>query len=95
MATKKLKGNIANVHFIPGAGTMTNRVIIDNCVVIKEVNGIRIIPFKLMKKLFPTVILENMNIKTINTGSRYSDNRLLCQLSEGNMKFEDLIVLLP
>ena len=93
MATKKLKGNIANVHFIPGAGTMTNRVIIDNCVVIKEVNGIRIIPFKLMKKLFPTVILEN--IKTINTGTRYSDNRLLSQLSDGIMKFEDLIILLP
>ena len=73
--------------------TMTNRVIIDNCVVFKDGNGIRIVPFALVKKLYPSVKLDN--IKTIKTGSRYSDNKLLSQLSDGIMKFEDLIVLLP
>lgn len=69
--------------------SMTNHVIIDNCVVIKDGHGLRIVPFSLMKKLYPTVNLDN--IKTIKSGNRYSDNKLLSHLSDGIMSFEDLI----
>lgn len=73
--------------------TMTNRVIIDNCVVFKHDNGIQIVPFKLMKKLYPTVKLDN--IKIIKSGNRYSDNKLISHLSDGIMSFEDLIMNYP
>lgn len=69
---------------------MAYRVIIANCVVIKYGNELKIIPLNLIKKLQPTLQLDQ--IQTITTGSKYSDNRLLSHLSDGVVLFEDLIM---
>mgnify|MGYP006950274641 CR=1 FL=1 len=69
---------------------MVSRVIIANCVVIQDGNVLSITPLKLIRKLQPTLQLDQ--IQKITTGSKYSDNRLLSQLSDGIVLFEDLIL---
>jgi len=69
---------------------MTNRVIIANCVVFKDGNGLRIVPFTLVKKLYPTTKIDKIQI--IQSGSKFSDNQLLSHLSDGVLSFEDLIL---
>ena len=60
---------------------MVSRVIIANCVVIQDGNVLSITPLKLIRKLQPTLQVDQ--IQKITTGSKYSDNRLLSQLSDG------------
>ena len=60
---------------------MVSRVIIANCVVIQDGNVLSITPLKLIRKLQPTLQLDQ--IQKITTGSKYSDNRLLSHLSDG------------
>ena len=60
---------------------MVSRVIIANCVVIQDGNVLSITPLKLIRKLQPTLQLDQ--IQKITTVSKYSDNRLLSQLSDG------------
>ena len=66
-----------------------NSVIIDNCVVSKFMeNGVRITPINLKQKLNP-----NFNISSllkITYGSKVKDNKILSDLCEGILKFEDL-----
>lgn len=69
---------------------MASRVIIANCVVIQDGNVLSITPLKLIRKLQPTLQLDQ--IQKITTGSKYSDNRLLSHLSDGIVLFEDLIL---
>jgi hypothetical protein len=69
---------------------MVSRVIIANCVVIQDGNVLSITPLKLIRKLQPTLQVDQ--IQKITTGSKYSDNRLLSQLSDGIVLFEDLIL---
>ena len=69
---------------------MVSRVIIANCVVIQDGNVLSITPLKLIRKLQPTLQLDQ--IQKITTGSKYSDNRLLSHLSDGIVLFEDLIL---
>ena len=60
---------------------MVSRVIIANCVVIQDGNVLSITPLKLIRKLQPTLQLDQIQKNT--TGSKYSDNRLLSHLSDG------------
>ena len=60
---------------------MVSRVIIANCVVIQDGNVLSITPLKLIRKLQPTLQVDQ--IQKITTGSKYSDNRLLSHLSDG------------
>ena len=66
-----------------------NRVIIDNCIVLRMERGVCIRPIRLAKKLNPNL---NINaIPKITYGNRFEDNKILSQLSDGHINFEDLL----
>jgi len=66
-----------------------NSVVIDNCIVSKIMgNGLRIRPISLENKLN-----SNFNINSlqkIEYGSRLKDNKIIQQLCNGTLKYEDL-----
>lgn len=66
-----------------------NAVIIDNCIVSKFMgNGLRIHPISLEKKFNPTFNINSL--KKITYGSRLNDIKIIQQLSDGILKYEDL-----
>ena len=65
-----------------------NPVIIDNCVVSFNENIIHICSIKLMKKKYPNLNIDSLQI--ITYGSKLEDNRILSQLVSGLMSFDDL-----
>jgi hypothetical protein len=65
-----------------------NSVVIDNCIVSKFTNGIRIRPISLEKKFNPTFNINSL--KKITYGSRLNDNKIIQQLSDGILKYEKL-----
>ena len=66
-----------------------NAVIIDNCIVSKFMgNGLRIRPISLEKKIKPTFNINSL--KKITYGSRLNDNKIIQQLADGILKYEDL-----
>ena len=66
-----------------------NSVIIDNCIVSKFMeNGVRIMPIRLKQKLNPNFNIHSL--QKITYGNKSADNRILCNLSNGILKFEDL-----
>ena len=66
-----------------------NHVIIGNCIVTNVMgNEVRIRPIALEEKLNP-----NFNVNSLQrftTGNKIRDNRIIKQLCDGNLKFEDL-----
>ena len=61
-------------------------VVIDNCVVSKDGNGIRITPFK----LYPSI---NINIlPKITFGNKKKDNEVISKLATGQMTFNQLFL---
>lgn len=65
-------------------------IIIDNCIVSKDGNGIRITPIKLARKLYPTL---NINIlQKITFGNKFNDNTVINRLAMGTMTFNQLFV---
>jgi predicted nucleic acid-binding Zn ribbon protein len=79
---KHLKNSIIN-HL------KMNNVIIGNCIVTNVMgNEVRIRPIALEEKLNP-----NFNVNSLQrftTGNKIRDNRIIKQLCDGNLKFEDL-----
>ena len=66
-----------------------NSVIIDNCIVSKIIgNGLRIRPISLEEKMNPTFNINSL--KKITYGSRLDDNKIIQQLSDGILKYEEL-----
>ena len=65
-----------------------NSFIIDNCVVSKLEGGISIIPIKLVLKKNPNTNINS--IRKITYGTRYNDNKILSELSDGVLNFNDL-----
>lgn len=66
-----------------------NSVLIDNCIVSKFMgNGLRIRPVSLQEKINPNFNINSL--KKITYGSRVNDSRILQQLSDGILKYEDL-----
>lgn len=66
-----------------------NSVVIDNCIVSKFMgNGLRIRPINLEKKLNPKFNINSL--KKITYGSRLNDAKILQQLSDGILKYENL-----
>jgi hypothetical protein len=66
-----------------------NAVIIDNCIVSKIMgNGLRIRTISLEKKITPSFNINSL--KKITYGSRLKDNKIIQQLSDGILKYEDL-----
>ena len=66
-----------------------NSVVIDNCIVSKFMgNGLRIRPISLQKKINPNFNINS--VKKITYGSRLNDSKILQQLSDGILKYEDL-----
>ena len=66
-----------------------NSVVIDNCIVSKFMgNGLRIRPISLEKKINPTFNINSL--KKITYGSRLKNSRIIRQLSDGVLKYEDL-----
>lgn len=66
-----------------------NSVIIDNCIVSKIMgNGLRIRSINLEKKLNPTFNINS--VKKITYGSRLKNNKIIQQLSDGILKYDDL-----
>ncbi len=69
-----------------------NYVIIDNCIISKIMpNGICIRSINLAKKINPNLNLDILPI--ISTGNKYLDNKLIQQLSDGIISFDDLIAV--
>ena len=67
----------------------SNSVIIDNCIVSKLIgNGLRIRTISLEKKRNPSFNLNS--VKKITYGNRLNDNKIIQQLSDGILKYEDL-----
>lgn len=63
-------------------------IIIDNCVVSKLMDGsVRVCPIGLAKKLSPDLDIGSLPKRSY--GSRFEDNRILSELTNG-MKFEDV-----
>jgi len=66
-----------------------NSVVIDNCIVSKIMgNGLRIRPISLEKKLNPNFNINSL--QKIEYGSRLKDNKIIQQLCNGTLKYEDL-----
>lgn len=66
-----------------------NAVIIDNCIVSKFMgNGLKIRPISLEQKINPSFNINSL--KKITYGSRLNDNKIIQQLSDGILKYEDL-----
>ena len=66
-----------------------NSVIIDNCIVSKFMgNGVRIRPISLEQKMNPNFNVNSL--QKINYGSRLNDNKIIQQLCDGLLKYEDL-----
>ena len=66
-----------------------NSVIIDNCIVSKIMgNGLRIRPISLEEKMNPTFNINSL--KKITYGNRLDDNKIIQQLSDGILKYEEL-----
>ena len=63
-----------------------NNVIIDNVVVSKFGNGVKITPIN----LFRLANIKLTGVRKISFGTRLLDNNLLSQLSDGNLKYEDI-----
>jgi hypothetical protein len=64
-------------------------IVIDNCIVSKLMGtGLRIRPISLEKKINPTFNINSL--KKITYGSRLKDNKILQELSDGILKYEDL-----
>lgn len=65
-------------------------IIIDNCIVSKFMdNGVCITSIKLAKKENP--LLNINSLQKITYGSRKNDNLILTKLSNGTLKYEDII----
>jgi len=64
-------------------------IVIDNCVVTKLMgNGLRICSIKYAEKHR----LANINtLKKITTGNKKKDNKLIQQLSDGKLSFNDVL----
>jgi len=71
---------------------VTNRVVIDNCIVSNMshggVQGVRIRPIRLEKKLNPNFDINSL--QKIEYGSRWKDNEIIQKLCDGTLKYEDL-----
>ena len=69
-----------------------NSVVIDNCIVSNMSNGgvigVRIRPITLEKKLNPNFNIHSL--QKIEYGSRMKDNKIIQQLCDGTLKYEDL-----
>ena len=66
-----------------------DQVIIDNCVVSRFMgNGVNICPIRLAKKKHPT--FEAGLLPRLTFGNRVEDNRVLRELSDGTLNFDDL-----
>ena len=66
-----------------------NSVIIDNCIVSKLMgNGLRIRPISLELKMNPNFNINSL--QKIGYGSRLNDNKIIQQLCDGILKYEDL-----
>jgi len=64
--------------------------VIDNCIVSKLMgNGLRIRPISLEKKLNPNFNINSL--QKIEYGSRLKDNKIIQQLCNGTLKYEDLL----
>ena len=65
-----------------------NSIIIDNCIVSKFENGLRILPIRLKQKLNPNFDISSL--QKITYGSMINDHKIISQLAKGILKFEDL-----
>ncbi len=67
---------------------MMNCVIIDNCIVSKFTNGLRIRSIDLEKKINPNFNINSL--QKITYGSRFNDAKIIQELSDGILKYEEL-----
>ncbi len=72
------------------APAMDARVIIDNCIVSKTHNGVRVTPIRLAKKRPELLNIDVDGLKKITFGSKLADNGVLSKLATGEMNYEDL-----
>ncbi len=70
----------------------TNAVIIDNCIIFKMNygSGSRITPISLAKKMYPQLVVDSL--PKITAGNRVKDNYIISRLSNGTLRFEDLLI---
>jgi hypothetical protein len=64
------------------------RVIIDNCLVTKYNNGIKVQSINMARKQYPNLNFDT--IRTISYGSKYNDSIIISQLCNGTMTFDEI-----
>jgi hypothetical protein len=85
----KLQKSQSPIVSINSLNNKMNSVIIDNCIVSKFTrNELRIRPISLEKKLNPNFNINSL--RKITYGNRLNDHKIIQQLADGILKYEDL-----
>ncbi len=65
------------------------KIIVDNCIVVKRKYGIQILSIKLAQKQNPNLNINEIQMFT--TGNKINDHRIIQDLSDGIISFDELI----